>query len=181
MAFYLIRVLYFLLPVAIANMMPVFVRTKFKRLAYPLDLHQKIFGKRILGEHKTIRGLLFGVLGAIIISYLQFYLYMIPFFKNLSFVPYGQINPLNYGVLVGLGVIIGDAFGSFVKRMRGIAPGDSYIPLDQIVAPIGAMLFIIPYYKVTFGIFLTSIIISFFAHIIIKYIGYTLKIDRRKW
>ncbi len=177
----IIQVLYFLFPVAIANMMPVLVRPYFRRLNYPLDHHKTIFGKRILGTNKTFRGLAFGIIGGIVASFIQQLLMRFPFFHTISFVPYDQINILAYGFLLGLGVIVGDATGSFVKRMNNIKPGDSFMPMDQIVAPIGAMLFILPLYKVSLKIFLVAIFISFFAHIIIKYIGYVLKIDRRKW
>ena len=52
-----LQVLYFFLPAYVANMSPVLVRGRFKALALPIDGGRWLWGKRILGDHKTWRGL----------------------------------------------------------------------------------------------------------------------------
>ena len=175
------QTLYFLVPVAFANMAPVLARRWFEFLNKPLDFNKKINGKRVLGDHKTFRGLTFGIVGGILGVALQYYLFRSPFFKQLSLINYNEINIFLFGFLIGLGVIAGDAVGSFIKRRLNFKPGESFVPLDQIVAPLGAMIFLLPIYKVGWNVFLLALFISFFFHILIKWIGYTLKIEDKKW
>ncbi len=178
----ILRVTYFLLPVALANMAPVLVRKIFPYLNYPLDFYKKSNGERILGDHKTFRGLLFGILGGMIGALLLKHWYTYNFILwSLSIVKYDSINIYLYGFLLGFGVITGDAFGSFIKRRLGKKPGESFLPLDQIVAPLGAMIFISPLYLISLRYFLIALLISFFFHILIKWIGYLLKIEDKKF
>ncbi len=177
----ILQIIYFLVPIAFANMSPVLVKKYFSSLAKPLDFNKTFLGERIFGDHKTWRGLLFGIIGGILGAYLQFFLSNTSFFKELSLVNFQTINVLAYGFLTGLGVIIGDTFGSFLKRRFKIPPGASFIPFDQIVAPLGAILFLLPLYKISFEYFLIALLISFFCHILIKWIGYSLKIEKEKW
>src|SRR3989344_8466943 len=166
------QTLYFLVPVAFANMAPVLVRRWFQFLNKPLDFNKKLNGKRILGDHKTFRGLIFGILGGVLGVLLQSYLFQFSFFKELSLINYNEINIFLFGFLIGLGVIVGDALGSFIKRRLNVKPGESFIPLDQIVAPFGAMILLLPIYNVGLKVFLLALFISFFFHILIKWIGY---------
>ena len=62
---------YFMLPVYMANLAPLLVR-KINFLNTPIDFNKKLKGKRILGNHKTWRGLFFGIILAIITAYIQF-------------------------------------------------------------------------------------------------------------
>ncbi len=161
-------------------MMPVFVR-KWNFLNKPLDFRKNLFGERIFGSHKTWRGLVFGVLGGIVAVEIQRFLGRFAFFNALNILDYHTVPVIFFGALLGFGVLFGDAVGSFVKRRIGITPGKSFMPFDQIVAPLGAMLFILPYYIVSWQFFVAALAVSFFAHLIIKYIGYLLKFERRKF
>ena len=175
------QTLYFLVPVAFANMAPVLARRWFEFLNKPLDFNKKINGKRVLGDHKTFRGLLFGIVGGILGVLLQSYLFTFTFFKELSLINYNEINIFLFGFLMGLGVIAGDAVGSFIKRRINLKPGQSFIPLDQIVAPFGAIIFLLPIHNIGWKVLLLAPFISFFFHILIKWIGYALKIEDKKW
>lgn len=176
MIYEILQVIYFLVPVAFANMAPVLVRKHFPSLAKPLD-----FGTGILGPHKTFRGLLFGIIGGILGVLLQYILFMNYAVQTFSLVNYEKINLFLFGFLIGVGVIVGDAVGSFIKRRLKMKPGASFVPLDQIVAPLGAMLFILPLYRVSLKILLLALIVSIVFHILIKHIGYFLKIENKKW
>jgi len=175
----IIELLYFLLPAAFANIMPVFVKHHFRSLAYPLDFKKKFIDeKRLLGEHKTFRGLVFGIIGAMTISLVQKYLHNYYLFNAISLINYQEINILVFGFLVGIGVIIGDALGSFVKRRVNVKPGKSLYLIDQASSIIGIGIFVLPFYLPSLEIFLYLFIIWTIGHFIIKFIGYLLKIDK---
>ena len=61
---FIIGLIYLMLPGIFANMAPIIVRKHFKLLATPLDLKKELNKKRILGDNKTYRGLIFGILFA---------------------------------------------------------------------------------------------------------------------
>ena len=56
-----LQVCYFFMPAYLANMSPVLVSRWFSALAVPIDGGKTLWGKRILGDHKTWRGLLAGM------------------------------------------------------------------------------------------------------------------------
>ena len=56
-----LQVLYFFAPAYFANMAPVFARGHFATLAVPIDGGRRWRGRRILGDHKTWRGIVAGV------------------------------------------------------------------------------------------------------------------------
>ena len=64
-----------MLPAYFANMAPVIVKNVFKKLAFSIDFNKKIKNKPILGKNKTFRGLIFGIIFAIIAAFVQFLLY----------------------------------------------------------------------------------------------------------
>ncbi len=82
----------------------------------PLDFKRKIGGKRIFGDHKTIRGtaaaLVIGILAGVIES-LAF-----PFMLKIS-------------IMLTLGAVFGDLLGSFIKRRTGYKSGRSFPIMDQ--------------------------------------------------
>jgi CDP-2,3-bis-(O-geranylgeranyl)-sn-glycerol synthase len=177
----LFQVGYFLLPAALCNMMPVFAKKLFPKLGFPLDFNKNLYGSRILGSHKTFRGLISGLVIAIFMVVLQTYLYNFEFFKSLSYIHYSSANPILLGFLIGFGTLFGDALGSFFKRRFKIEPGKEWMPVDQIDSPIFMILFILPVVSVSFYFSVLTIIIWFFGHLILNYIGWLIKIKRSKF
>ena len=174
----IIKSFYFILPAYIANMSPVIVK-KLRILEFPLDFKIKIKNKRILGEHKTIRGLISGIIGGILVAFIQNYLTKFEFFTNLSIINYDSW--ILIGFLMGFGAIFGDAIESFIKRQLNIKPGKALVLWDQIDFIIGAILFISIIEKINILIILTTIIISPLLTVIINHISYYLKIRGEKW
>ena len=86
-AIFLLKCSYLMLPAYFANMAPVMVR-RISLFAFPIDFNKKINNKPILGGHKTFRGLVFGIIFAVAVAYIQFLLYSNGFFKNISFIGY---------------------------------------------------------------------------------------------
>jgi len=128
------------LPAFAANMAPVIVQKlhAFEKLNVPIDGGKSLFGKRIFGEHKTVRGLLIGTLAGIFIVAVQYA--AVNFFE----LPFAHLHSLTefllFGALSGFGALMGDAIESFFKRQIGIGSGRPFIPFDQIDYILGFLL-----------------------------------------
>ena len=175
---FILKCFYLMMPAYFANMAPVIVK-KISFLSYPVDFNKKLGNKPIFGKNKTFRGFFFGILIAVIISYIQFLLYKMVSFSNISFFDYS--NWIVFGLLMGFGALTGDLIKSFFKRRIGIKPGGKFIPFDQTDFVVGALVFIIPVFGFNWKIFLTSLVLSFILHIIVNHISFYLKIRNEKW
>lgn len=170
----IIKIFWFFLPAGIANMTPIFFAKLpyLKKYEYPLDFYQKFRGKRVFGDHKTIRGLISGTIAAIIVVYLQ------KLFSLPSFVDYQTVNPVILGTLLGAGALIGDAIKSFFKRQLNIPSGKPFIPFDQIDYILGAIVFTFFYVRLSLWDYLFSILLFLVLHLLISYLGYLLKLKK---
>ncbi len=164
MAKELLFVFLFFLPAGIANMFPVFAARLplLRDWNTPMDLGLSWRGIRLLGDHKTVRGLVTGILSAIITTTVIFR------FTDLD----TATNPIILGLLLGAGSMVGDAVKSFFKRQRGVPSGKSWFPFDQIDYIFGAMLFTVFYAPLSGTQYLLMLILGFILHIIVVYIGY---------
>lgn len=171
--------MYFILPAYFANMAPVIVKDYFKKLAIPIDFGKTFGDKPIFGGHKTFRGLIFGVLFAIILTYAQYLLYRNNIFTDFAIVDYS--NWLLIGFLLGLGTMIGDLIKSFFKRRLGYEPGKPFIPFDQTDFIIGALVFTYPIAKLSFYKMLLIWTVSFVLHIIVNHIAFFTGVRKEKW
>ena len=177
-SFFLLKCFYLMLPAYFANMAPVLFK-KINIFSYPVDFSKSFNKKPILGKNKTFRGLVFGIIFAISISYFQFLLYKFEFFKNISLLDYQDW--LLFGFVMGSGALVGDLVKSFFKRRLGLKPGAKFVPFDQTDFVVGSLIFIMPIVDITLNIFLTSLILSFILHIIVNHVAYYLKIRNEKW
>ena len=134
----LVPVLYFYLPAYLANMAPVLVRGHCEWLARPMDGGRSWHGRRLLGDHKTWRGLLAGVVAGAAAFAVQRWLWQRGVAREFALIEYGRFDPLLPGALLGLGAGLGDALKSFFKRRVGIAPGASWVGFDQLDFMVGA-------------------------------------------
>ncbi len=173
--------LWIFLPAGIANVIPILVSKlpKLKDWEYPLDFYKEFRGVRIFGDHKTIRGLVFGILASILLAYLQKDLYLnSPWLQSVFQVNYENIDPFFLGLLSGFGALMGDAVKSFFKRRSAIKPGEKWFPFDQIDYIAGGLIFITPYVRISPEQYLWIILSYFFLHLLISYIGYLLKLKK---
>src|SRR3989344_1232844 len=147
--------LWFFLPAGIANVAPIFAAKwrLLESLNKPLDFGQTFRGKRILGDNKTIRGLIVGII--------------IGSTAGLLFQ-----NSLLFGFLLSIGALGGDAFKSFVKRQVGIPSGKTWFPFDQLDYIIGALLLSTLHVQLTAAQYIAVIIVWFTIHIIASITGY---------
>lgn len=148
----------------------------------------KIFGKKLVihkklfGENKTWVGFLSGVLFGIIGAVLQGVLYAnFEFFKNISIIDYGAINLVYLGYFLGFASMFGDLAKSFIKRRIGIAPGDKFVPFDQIDFVVSSFIFLSFIDFVGWSIITAGFLLTFFLHVIVNHIGYFLRLRETKW
>lgn len=163
------------LPAALANMTPIPVsKVPFlKKYNYPADFYKTYKGVRIFGDHKTIRGYISGIIVAILTVFLQIYVFeRSEFIQTISPVDYSEVNPLALGLLAGFGALFGDSVKSFFKRRRGIAPGKTWVPFDQIDYIIGGLLFMSLYLMIPWYDYLIILVIWFLIHLLSTSFGY---------
>lgn len=162
-------ILLLFIPAGIANASPVIFK-KVPFLNYPVC-------EKFLGNHKTWRGLFFGILMATLTVYIQTKL-DIP--EKFTIVNYSEINPLILGPLLGGGALIGDMLKSFFKRRVGIQPGKPWVPFDQIDWIVVAVLFCLPYVDLELVEGLLAISIFGLLHPLFNLISYFLKFQKVK-
>lgn len=165
------KIIWLFLPAYAANMAASIFKLKF--LDFPIQ------GK-FFGSHKTYRGFFFGIIFALVIAWWQKILFSLHFFQKISYLNYTK-NFLLIGFLLGFGALLGDLIESFFKRRIGIAPGQKWIPFDQIDYTGGALLFISFLWLPSFEFISTSLILNFFLHIFINHLGFWLGIRKSKW
>lgn len=174
-----LTVLYFFLPAALANSSAVVLARIpiINQFSYPLDFYQSFHGQRILGDHKTIRGLIGGITIAIIIAFFQKILYQNnPQIANYLTVNYQDLNPFWLGLSLGGGALLGDCLKSFFKRRFQIPPGGNWFPFDYIDWVLGAIFCSYFYFQLSLGQYLFLLFFwSFFIHPLSDIFGSSLK------
>jgi len=150
----------------------------------PIDLGRKfIDGKRILGDGKTIRGFIAGVLGGLLVAHLQLLIEKFVGFRLYSKLPYDQFFQLAF--LLAFGAMTGDAIGSFIKRRFGVERGKCFPVLDQLTFLLVAYAFasISPAFGVLFTmkILIIGIVITPVLHLVVNVIAYVLKLKEVPW
>lgn len=162
----------FFLPAYFANAMPVIASglDLFPSLAKPIN-------KKVFGESKTYRGFFVGILGALIIGFIQFGFSLYSFStwqNNLMFT-------LLLSFYLGLGALTGDLIKSYFKRRIGKKSGESWIIFDQIDYVIGGLLIgsliVVPTLELIIILLIISPLFALGANVI----AYKLKIKKVWW
>lgn len=173
---------YFVLPAYLANMMPVFL-AKLHLLEFlniPIDGNRKIGGKELFGRHKTWRGLVAGVIGGLLVAFIQSRLHPYPLFNSLSIFDYSSYW-LIFGFLAGFGALIGDLVKSFFKRRVGIKSGGIWPIFDQLDFILGFFFFTVWIVNPSLAILLTILIMTAILHPLSNLIGYLLGLKKVWW
>lgn len=166
---FIFNALIFFLPAGLANMAPVFAVyiPGLKSWRTPMDFGLSWRGLRLFGDNKTWRGLAFGTLVGGLTNIILHDLIISSPEDNLWYV-------FAAGCALGCGALVGDAIESFFKRRRGLKPGDSWFPCDQLDYIIGGLIFVYPLVPVPPLLMLAIAVIYFGLHLITSYIGYLL-------
>jgi CDP-2,3-bis-(O-geranylgeranyl)-sn-glycerol synthase len=161
-----IQLLWFFLPAAWANMAPVLANNipALDRLGVPVDARLSFRKRRILGDHKTLRGFIAGWVMAAVVILLQVWAYAIfPTIRSLSLIDYLSANVLLLSLVLGFGPLFGDAIKSFFKRQVGIEPGKNWFPFDQLDFVAGTLLLAplvidLSWYQISLGVALALLL-----------------------
>ncbi|MEM0240807.1 MAG: CDP-2,3-bis-(O-geranylgeranyl)-sn-glycerol synthase [Candidatus Nezhaarchaeales archaeon] len=150
----------FILPAYIANMTPLIV-AKIIPKRRPMDLGKYWFdGRRVLGDSKSIEGFISGVLSGLLVGLF--------------------LSDALRGFLMGLGAMIGDVLGSFVKRRLGVAQGEPVLFLDQYFFVLVALLLCYSSgYTLTLEHLLVILVATPILHTSSNYVAYLLGIKQR--
>lgn len=153
-----------------------------KSLQRPLDLGGSLRGKRIFGDHKTWRGMVINVLfcmtGASMQAWLQAQGAVPPWVLLVDY----QADGLVLGLLLGLGMTLGELPNSLLKRQLDISPGKSgmgplrvvFFVFDQVDLVIGIWVFIFFLVRPTASLVLWSFVITLVLHVMVSVAGYFL-------
>jgi CDP-2,3-bis-(O-geranylgeranyl)-sn-glycerol synthase len=169
----LVEAIYLILPAYAANgLVPLF------RGSHPVDGGRKLVRHRLFGEGKTWEGLFAGmVIGAVIALVEQLAFPYLPW--GISDVPL-TIVPMTVqmGLLLGLGAMIGDLGGSFIKRRFGLKRGTAAPLLDQEDFLIGSLLFASVLVAVGLVWWIMLLVITPIIHLAANAIGYIFKVKK---
>lgn len=172
--------LWFFIPAWLANTMPVFA-AKIPGPNAPMDFGKTFRDHRVLGAHKTWRGLVSGVVAATIgLALQQLLVRHVVWAQTLTAqVDYRTLPTFILGPLFGVGVLGGDAIKSFFKRQIGIAPGHTWFPFDQIDYIVGALLATAPIVRLTLFEYTWLLIAGLVSQMLTVYIGYHIGLRER--
>lgn len=162
----LAELLYFMLPAYLANMAPPFVRF-WRGWNVPIN-------RRWLGDHKTVVGFGAGVVTAVATTLIQSHI-------QGPGLLWSAEHWLTLGLGFGIGAMSGDCLKSFFKRLRGIAPGRAWIPMDQLDFVVGAMILALPWVTWRWSDVALILIISFLGDLVVNQLAYRLRIRSTPW
>ena len=115
---FVISSLVFIFPSYVANASPVLVRKIFSK-THPVDMGLRFFdGRRILGDGKTLEGVIIGLSTGTIIGL------MMSLFS---------LHTIKGSFILSLGTVLGDMIGSFIKRRLGVKRGEPLFLGDQLL------------------------------------------------
>jgi CDP-2,3-bis-(O-geranylgeranyl)-sn-glycerol synthase len=167
----LIQAIQLLLPAYLANAAPTFL-INFKK--HPVDFGKKLGNSRVFGDGKTFEGIIFACLIAFITGLLLRYAY---FYLNL---PWINIAPFGYA-FIGLGAMLGDLAGSFIKRRMGMARGHNAGLLDMMDFIVGALIFTRILAGYSFWTAILALILTPLIHRTANIIGYRIGVKKEPW
>lgn len=174
--------IWFLLPAAAANAVPVFAAAipGLKKLDAPIDAGKTFLGHRLLGPHKTWRGIIAGIIISTFVLWLQQLLFAHFDWAHYltGTVDYTGLPVLLLGPLFAIGALGGDAVESFFKRQRNIKSGKSWMPFDQLDYIIGSVLVSLFFVILTPMQYVWIFIIWFFMHLLATFVGYKLGLKK---
>lgn len=167
---------WFMLPAVVANITPIILARFrfFENLAAPLS-------RKYLGENKTLRGLVFGILMGIVTIFIQFYFEgKTPALILFSYRMHDIFQTFILGLFLSVGILAMDMLKSFFKRKRGIPPGSKWFPFDWLdswgALFLGFLIFIPPLHHI-----LTILVVGPILHMILNRIGYFFRLKRVWW
>ncbi len=134
----------------------------------PVDFGKSLSdGERIFGEHKTVRGLVSGVIVGLVVASFEAYIF----------------NPKLFlvAVLASIGAVLGDLAGAFIKRRLKIKPGGPLPFLDQLDFVLGAIIFVSTVAELSLGTVLIMLLVTPPIHVLTNVGAYALGLKATYW
>ena len=159
------------LPAYIANASPTFL---IKLRKHPIDFGLKYNGQRLLGEGKTIEGFILASLMGYLAGLLE-----LQIIAGISY-NFLVIPPIVF-LFIGIGAMIGDMTGSFIKRRMKLKRGENAGLLDMIDFIIGAFILAAFFIQYSPWCFVIALIITPIVHRVANIIGYRIGVKKEPW
>ncbi len=134
----------------------------------PIDLGRRFHGNRLLGDGKTWRGLIFGLISGSIAA------------VSIGIVVESAFISL-YGILFSLGGLLGDIVASFFKRRIGMDRGDPAPVLDQLDFILGGLALSSILFVPSKEIILVMVVLTPFLHVLVNILGYLAGFNDNPW
>ena len=144
-------------------------------------------GRRILGDGKTIRGFIVGIIFGVLIGIGQMFAapYLHPILAQfvtvtpaMELVLYMQVP---VAVLMSVGALTGDIVGSFIKRRVDVKSGNPSPFMDQLGFIIMALIFAYPIIQPGSIFIAILILMTLGIHWISNALGYLIGIKKNPW
>ena len=157
--------IWFILPAYVANATPVVFGG-----GKTIDGGRKFTdGRPIFGAGKTWRGLIAGVAAGSAIGLIQGLIVAEP------------LSHLTLGFSLALGALLGDLFGSFIKRRLDLPRGGAAPGLDQLDFVVVALLLASPIHLPSLGEIAAIIAVTPALHLAMNFVGYKLGLKSRPY
>jgi CDP-2,3-bis-(O-geranylgeranyl)-sn-glycerol synthase len=171
----LLAVLWFLVTPGAANMAPVLARHLFPAWDQPLDGGRTFRGRRILGDHKTVRGVVCGMIVAAVVYQAQEI--ACERWEGVRALVIVEPHGAWFGALLGAGALGGDLVKSFAKRRIGVAPGRPWIPFDQVDWIAGALAVAAPFAHLDLPFVALALLLGPAASALTRWIGWRMRLN----
>jgi CDP-diglyceride synthetase len=158
---------------------PILALDLLPALKRPLDGGATWRGRRLFGDNKTWRGAIVMTLGPLLATVA---LWQWPWWHDTIPDAARDAGPLLLGLLIGLGVVLGELPNSLLKRQLDVAPGSRrggaagalLTTLDQGDLVLGIWLCLLPVYGMPLWLVAVAFAIVSAIHLLINVIGYAI-------
>ena len=133
----------------------------------PLDRGRNLMdGRPIFGSHKTVRGFFAGIIAGSLLGLAES-----PIDSRLAIA----------GFAMGLGAVLGDLLGAFVKRRLSMEPGRAFPVVDQLDFVVGGLVLSYPFFPMSLVSVLIVVLVTPPIHLGTNLGAYLLGLKKTYW